>query len=147
MGPRSPNRKLFLRIHRIRGQSVMLDSDLADLYQVTTGDLNLAVKRNHARFPADFTFPITEDECNSLLLQSARAKKGRGGRRTLPYAFNGLGVAMLASCGQGSSAVSLTEGKALFRNVEGPLQFRFYDKSMGCKFRVPFITELKLCHF
>jgi hypothetical protein len=75
-------------------QKVMLDVDLADLYQVTTGNLNLAVKRN--RFPADFMFQLTKDE-NALVLQSAIAKKGRGGRQTLPYAFTELGVAMLSS--------------------------------------------------
>jgi hypothetical protein len=65
----------------IREQSVMLDSDLADLYQVATGNLNLAVRRNLARFPADFMFQMTKEEGSSLLLQSARAKKGRGRRR------------------------------------------------------------------
>ena len=75
----------------------MLDSDLADLYQVTTGNLNLAVRRNLARFPADFMFQMAKEEGGSLLLQSARAKKGRGGRRTPPYVFTELGVAMLSS--------------------------------------------------
>lgn len=75
----------------------MLDSDLADLYQVTTGNLNVAVKRNRIRFPADFMFQLTKDENASLLLQSARAKRGRGGRQTPPYVFTELGVAMLSS--------------------------------------------------
>jgi hypothetical protein len=57
--------------------------------QVTTGNLNLAVKRNRIRFPADFMFQLTKDE-NALVLQSAIAKKGRGGRQTLPYAFTEL---------------------------------------------------------
>ena len=85
------------RIHRLREQNVMLDSDLADLYQVTTGHLNLAVKRNPTRFPADFMFRMTDEEDASLLLQSARPKKGRGGRRSVPYAFTELGIAMLSS--------------------------------------------------
>src|ERR1700677_3184400 len=86
------------RIVLLREHKVMLDSDLADLYQVTTGNLNLAVKRNRGRFPADFMFQLTKDESASLLLQFARAKGSRGGRRTPPYAFTELGVAMLSSC-------------------------------------------------
>ena len=62
------------RIRLLREQKVMLDVDLADLYQVTTGNLNLAVKRNRIRFPADFMFQLTKDE-NALVLQSAIAKK------------------------------------------------------------------------
>jgi hypothetical protein len=85
------------RIHAIRGLKVMLDSDLAALYEVTTGNLNLAVRRNKGRFPKDFMFALTRDEADSLLLQSAIAKIGRGGRRTPPYAFTEHGVAMLSS--------------------------------------------------
>jgi hypothetical protein len=79
----------------------------ADLYQVTTGNLNLAVKRNLARFPGDFMFQLTKEEGNSLLLQSERAKKGSGGRRTLPYAFTELGVAMLSSVLNSERAVQI----------------------------------------
>ena len=75
------------RIYLIRGQKVMLDSELAGLYRVTTGNLNLAVRRNVKRFPADFMFQLTKGERNALLLQIARAKNGRGGRRTPAYAF------------------------------------------------------------
>jgi ORF6N domain-containing protein len=85
------------RIYVIRGQKVMLDSDLAELYQVTTGNLNLAVRRNSSRFPEDFMFQLTKKEADSLLLQIARAKTGRGGRQTPPYAFTEQGVAMLSS--------------------------------------------------
>jgi hypothetical protein len=85
------------RIYVIRGQKVMLDSDLAELYQVTTGNLNLAVRRNTARFPQDFMFQLTNEEHQSLLLQIARAKTGRGGRQTPPYAFTEHGLAMLSS--------------------------------------------------
>ena len=95
------------RIFRVREHNVMLDSDLADLYQVTTGNLNLAVKRNLARFPGDFMFQLTKEEGNYLLLQSARAKKGSGGRRTLPYAFTELGVAMLSSVLNSERAVQI----------------------------------------
>ena len=95
------------RIYLVRAQNIMLDSDLADLYQVTTGNLNLAVKRNLARFPTDFMFQLTKQENTSLLLQSARAKKGRGGRRTSPYAFTELGVAMLSSVLNSERAVQI----------------------------------------
>jgi hypothetical protein len=84
------------RIYLIRGQKVMLDRDLAELYGVTTGNLNLAVRRNKVRFPEDFMFQLDAEETKSLLLQSARAK-ARGGRRTPPYAFTEQGVAMLSS--------------------------------------------------
>ncbi len=95
------------RIHRVRDQNVMVDSDLADLYQVSTGYLNLVVKRNLARFPADFMFQMTKEENGSLLLQIAIAKKGRGGRRTPPYVFTELGVAMLSSVLNSERAVQI----------------------------------------
>lgn len=80
----------------IRGHRVMLDSDLAKLYRVTTGNLNLAVRRNWKRFPEEFMFQLTKDEAKSLLLQFAIAK-GQGGRRSVPHAFTEHGVAMLSS--------------------------------------------------
>ena len=85
----------------------MLDSDLAALYGVTTGNLNLAVRRNKARFPDDFMFGLTKHEADSLLLQIARAKTGRGGRRTPPFAFTELGVAMLSSVLNSERAVPM----------------------------------------
>src|SRR5215469_11024780 len=75
------------RIYLIRGQKVMLDSDLAELYQVLTKNLNLAVRRNSERFPEDFMFQLTEDEARLLRLQFATSKTGSGGRRYLPYVF------------------------------------------------------------
>lgn len=81
----------------LREEKIILDSDLADLYGVTTGNLNKAVKRNLKRFPDDFMFQITQEEYDSLLFQNGISKKGRGGRRTLPYAFTEQGIAMLAS--------------------------------------------------
>jgi hypothetical protein len=73
----------------------MLDSHLAELYGVTTGNPNLAVRRNKTRFPRDFMFQLAAEEAKSLLLQTARAKR-RGGRRTPPYVFTEQGVAMLS---------------------------------------------------
>jgi hypothetical protein len=85
----------------------MLDSHLAELYQVTTGNLNLAVRRNRERFPEDFMFQITKEEAGSLLLQTARANTGRGGRRTLPYVFTEQGVAMLSTVLNSKRAIAV----------------------------------------
>jgi hypothetical protein len=94
-------------IHVVRAQKVMLDSDLAALYNVTTGNLNLAVRRNETRFPSDFMFRLSKTEADSLLLQTARAKTGRGGRRTPPFVFTELGVAMLSSVLNSERAVQM----------------------------------------
>ncbi|MFA5975991.1 MAG: ORF6N domain-containing protein [Elusimicrobiota bacterium] len=91
-----PTEQIQHRIYFVRGHKIMLDSDLAELYGVTTGNLNLAVRRNGKRFPSDFMFLLTTEETRALLLQSA-IPKGRGGRRTIPYAFTEHGVAMLSS--------------------------------------------------
>ena len=91
-----PVERIEKSILLIRGHKVMLDFDLAELYEVTTGNLNLAVRRNKNRFPEDFMFQLSAEETKSLLLQTARAK-GRGGRQTPPYAFTEQGVAMLSS--------------------------------------------------
>jgi hypothetical protein len=68
----------------IRGEKVILDSDLAMLYGVSTSRFNERVKRNSSRFPTDFCFRLTSDEWKSLISQSATSKSGRGGRRKLP---------------------------------------------------------------
>ena len=82
------------KIYEIRGQRVMLDFDLANMYHVETKNLNLSVKRNMRRFPSDFMFQLTKEEWNSLRLQIETSK--RGGRRYMPYAFTEQGVAMLS---------------------------------------------------
>jgi hypothetical protein len=84
------------RIYLIRAQKVMLDSDVAELYDVPAFRLNEAVKRKAKRFPEDFMFQLTKAEIG-LTLQIAMSKNGRGGRRTAPYAFTEQGVAMLSS--------------------------------------------------
>ncbi len=85
------------RIYLIRGQKVMLDRDLAELYGVPTFRLNEAVKRNRNRFPGDFMFQLSPQETLALTSQFAMSKSGRGGRRTPPFAFTEQGVAMLSS--------------------------------------------------
>ncbi len=82
------------KIYELRGRRVMLDFDLAALYQVETKNLNLSVRRNSKRFPDDFMFQLSENEWESLRLQIATSN--RGGRRYLPYAFTEQGVAMLS---------------------------------------------------
>jgi hypothetical protein len=83
-------------IRVLRGHRVLLDSDLAALYGVVTGNLNKAVSRNRDRFPPDFMFQLTAEEVEDLIFQIGRSK-GRGGRRHRPYAFTEQGTAMLSS--------------------------------------------------
>ena len=83
-------------IYLIRGQKVMLDSDLAKLYGVETKVLNQAVKRNIKRFPEDFLFRLTKDEYEVLKSQIVTSKEGRGGKQKQPLVFTENGVAMLS---------------------------------------------------
>ena len=112
-------RSIQNRIYEIRGERVMLDRDLADLYGTETKALNLAVKRNTKRFPKDFMFQLTKEEFdglrfqietlekgNSLRLQN-ETSKGRGGTRYLPYAFMEQGVAMLSGILNSERAINM----------------------------------------
>lgn len=98
------------KIYLIRDCKVMLDSDLAELYGVTTFNLNKAVKRNTSRFPEDFMFKITADEYEVLKFQIGISNKGRGGRRTMPYVFTEQGVAMLSSVLNSERAIQVNIG-------------------------------------
>ena len=82
-------------IHVIRGQKVMLDFKLAQIYQVETRVLKQAVRRNRERFPNDFMFELTQDEYQNL--RSQFVMSNHGGRRYFPFAFTEQGVAMLSS--------------------------------------------------
>ncbi len=95
------------KIYLIRGCKVMLDSDLAELYQVPTKVLNQAVRRNLDRFPADFMFQLNEEELENLRSQFVTSSTGHGGSRYLPYAFTEHGVAMLSSVLSSKRAVAL----------------------------------------
>jgi hypothetical protein len=112
--------KIAPLVHLLRHEKVILDFDLAELYGVTTGALNQAAQRNRDRFPPDFMFQITDEELEFLKSQSVIAKNaesglkypsgksnGRGGRRTLPYAFTEQGVAMLSSVLRSPRAVEV----------------------------------------
>src|ERR1051325_4581868 len=109
------------RIYEIRGERVMLDRDLANLYEIETKALNLAVKRNIKRFPRDFMFQLTKQEWDDLRFQIETLEKQqsplrlqietskRGGTRYLPYAFTEQGVAMLSGV--------LHSDKAIIMNI------------------------------
>ena len=81
------------KIYEIRGQRVMLDRDLAELYGVTTGNLNKAVKRNIERFPEDFMFQLTSEECLRSQFATLEPKRGQH-LKYLPYAFTENGIAL-----------------------------------------------------
>jgi ORF6N domain len=97
--------RIVSSIRWIRGHKVLLDSDLASLYGVTTGNLNKAVKRNASRFPADFMFRLTKEDMRNLRFQFGISTWG--GRRVRPYAFAEQGVAMLSSVLKSERAVKV----------------------------------------
>jgi hypothetical protein len=91
-----PDEAIISRIYLVRGEKVMLDSDLAELYDIETKYLKRAVKQNISRFPDDFMFELTKEEWESLRCNFSTSNK-RGGTRYLPYVFTEQGVAMLSS--------------------------------------------------
>jgi len=96
------------KIHEIRGQRVMLDFDLAQLYEVETRTLNQAVKRNIERFPERFMFQVTRQEWKVLKSQIVISKpEKRGGTQKLPYVFTEHGVTMLASVLRSKKAIQM----------------------------------------
>lgn len=98
------------RIYSIRGQQVMLDSDLAGIYQVETKVFNQAVKRNVERFPENFRFQLTQEEFDSINLRSqiVTSSLNYGGRRYLPYTFTEQGIAMLSAILRSKVAVKVS---------------------------------------
>ncbi|HEY4153798.1 MAG TPA: ORF6N domain-containing protein [Puia sp.] len=113
-------RSIQNRIYELRGERVMLDRDLAALYETETKALNLAVKRNIKRFPKDFMFQLTREEFEGLRFQTESSNKreaalrlqnetskGRGGTRYLPYAFTEQGVAMLSGILNSDKAINM----------------------------------------
>jgi ORF6N domain len=113
-------RSIQNRIYELRGERVILDRDLAALYETETKALNLAVKRNSKRFPEDFMFQLTKDEFDALRFQietleksdkplrlQNETSKGRGGTRYLPYAFTEQGVAMLSGILNSDKAITM----------------------------------------
>ena len=93
------------KIYEIRGQRVMLDFDLAEMYETETKRLKEAVRRNMDRFPDDFMFKLSNDEYENLRTQNATSK--RGGTRYMPFAFTEQGVAMLSSVLNSKKAIQV----------------------------------------
>jgi hypothetical protein len=113
-------RSIQNRIYELRGERVILDRDLAELYEVPTKSLNLAVKRNLKRFPKDFMFRLTKEEFDSLRFQFETSKdpvgltkleveptNKRGGTRYLPFAFTEQGIAMLSGVLNSDKAIQM----------------------------------------
>ena len=108
----TPDEVIITKICLIRGQKVMLDRDLAELYNVTTGNLNKAVKRNIKRFPADFMFQLRTEELENLIFHfgissEPGVRAGWGGIRKMPYVFTEQGVAMLSSVLNSDTAIEV----------------------------------------
>lgn len=97
------------KIYELRGQKVMLDRDLAELYGVETKVLKQAVKRNIGRFPSDFMFELSKDEFEFLRSQIVTSN-GRGGTRYMPFAFTEQGVAMISSVLNSETAIQINIG-------------------------------------
>ncbi|MBU7569688.1 MAG: ORF6N domain-containing protein [Flavobacterium sp.] len=110
MENKPPNSTMEIRnmIYSISGKQVMLDSDLASLYQVETKNLNKAVKRNIERFPASFCFQLTTEEVENLRFQIGTSSLNYGGRRYLPYVFTEQGVAMASAILRSDIAVRVS---------------------------------------
>ena len=102
-----PFERVTSRIYLLRGEKVLFDFDLAELYGVGTRVLVQALKRNKDRFPEDFVFVLSAQEVASLRSQSVISNKGRGGTRYAPYAFTEQGVAMLSSVLRSPRAVQV----------------------------------------
>ena len=98
------------KIYDIRGQKVMIDRDLAEMYGVETRTLNQAVKRNVDRFPEDFMFQLTDEETQNWKSQIVITNSVKMGMRRNPYAFTELGVAMLSSVLNSKTAIQINMG-------------------------------------
>jgi ORF6N domain-containing protein len=103
-----PAERIEERILLVRGHRVMLDADLARLYEVPTKVLNQAVRRNDSRFPADFMFRLTQSEWTGILRsQFVTSSSKHGGRRSTPLAFTEQGIAMLSSVLRSERAIQV----------------------------------------
>jgi len=134
-------------IHTVRGVQVMLDDDLASLYQVETGALNRAAKRNAGRFPEDFRFQLTSEECECLRCQIGISndgvpESGRGGRRYQPYAYTEQGVAMLSAVLRSKVAV-----EASVRIMRAFVEMRHFIASNAAMFEHVRDMELKFLEY
>lgn len=120
-----PDNIVTNKIYEVRGQKVMLDSDLALLYGIETKVLNQALRRNLERFPEDFMFQITDLEWNLLRSQIVTSKSGRGGRTYLPNVFTEHGVLMLSSVLKSPQAIQVNiQIVRIFTRLRGILSER-----------------------
>lgn len=143
-----PTERIERHILLIRGEKVMLDSDLAELYQVETRVLVQAVKRNLARFPEDFMFQLSPEEDAFLRSQSVISKpQGRGGRRYRAYAFTEHGVAMLSSILNSPRAIEVNIEimrafsrlrRILTSHVELARKIKRLEKKYDARFKIVF---------
>lgn len=121
------------KIYFVRGRKVMLDKDLATLYQVETKALKRAVKRNMQRFPDDFMFELTKKELDSLRYQIGTSNDNRGGDRYAPYVFSQEGVAMLS--GVLNSEAAIQANIAIMRAFVRMRELALSDKELYAKLR------------
>ena len=142
-----PMERIERAILLIRGEKVMLDSDLATIYGVETKALNRAVKRNQNRFPLDFMFQLTPKEAKSLRCQFGTSNAGRGGRRYLSYAFTEHGALMLANVlnSERAAQTSVLVVRAFVRlrqllssNAELARKLEAMEKKYDAQFKVVF---------
>ena len=120
------------KIYTLRGKQIMLDEDLAELYQVETRRLNEQVKRNSERFPNDFMFQLTEKEYESLRSQFATLDMGRGKhRKYMPYAFTENGVYMLSAVLKSKVAVDVSI--EIMRTFTKLREFTLHYNTLGKK--------------
>jgi len=120
------------KIYTLRGKQIMLDEDLAELYQVETRRLNEQVKRNSERFPNDFMFQLTEKEYESLRSQFATLDMGRGKhRKYMPYAFTENGVYMLSAVLKSKVAVDVSI--EIMRTFTKLREFTLHYNALGKK--------------
>ena len=152
-----PIERVEQRIFVIRGQKVMLDRDLAELYGVPTKVLNQAVKRNPGRFPSDFMFILSEVEAKTLRSQFVTSKsEKRGGTQYQIYAFTEQGVAMLSSVLRSEQAILINIAiiptfvrmrQMIAGSEELRLKVEAMEKQYDEHFREVFTALRKVCHF
>lgn len=118
------------KIYEIRGQKVMLDRDLAEMYGVETRALNQAVKRNAERFPEDFMFQMTNEEVEIWKSQIVMSNSIKMGIRRNPYAFTELGVAMLSSVLNSKTAIQINMGIMRALSLSGNDNRQFATQSL-----------------
>jgi len=141
------------KIYLVRGEKVMLDQDLATLYEVPTMRLNEQVRRNAKRFPPDFMFPLSDHEFAILISQIAISSGGWGGRRTPPLVFTEQGVAMLSAVLKSDRAIEVNIAimrafvrirQVLSSNLQLEKKISVLESKYDRKFKVVFTAIRKL---